>query len=87
MNTYFRDQNNKSNIKSKKDKFLNTILKSIETFDISAITSISITTSGAGIGLAVMLISTGIACGLKFVNKAKNGIVMQNNGKHKKQNQ
>ena len=49
--TYFKDKNNKSKKRYKKDKTLNTILKSVDSIVIIGATSTSITLSITGIGL------------------------------------
>ena len=52
-------------------------LKAFDTIVIIATTSNSITLSLMGIGLIVIPISTGIACGLTTSDKVKNEIVLQ----------
>ena len=55
---------------------LNTKLKFFDTFVNIATTSSSITLSLARIGLEVIPISIGIACGLTIINKVFYGIFM-----------
>ena len=69
MTTYFKDKNNKSKKRYKNYKTLNTILEFVDSIVIIAATSTSITLSVTGIGLIVLPISAGIACGLSLGNK------------------
>ena len=76
MITYFRDKNHKSKKKYKNYKTINTILESIDSIvDIGA-TSTSIALSITGIGLIVLPISAGIACGLSLGSKVLHKIIM-----------
>ena len=56
---------------------LTTLFKSFDTFVIIGTTSSSISLSLTGIGLIVIPISTGIACGLTINNKVMYEIFMQ----------
>ena len=85
MNTYFEDKNNKSKKKYKIYKTLNTILESIDSIVIIAATSSSITLSVTGIGLIVLPISAGIACGLSLGNKVLHKLIIDKYNKYKKQ--
>ena len=69
MITYFKDKNNKSKKKYKNYKTLNTVLESVDSIIIIAATSTSITLSITGIGLIVLPISAGVACGISLGNK------------------
>ena len=69
MITYFKDENHKSKKKIKNFKLLTTKLKSFASIVFNATTSSSITLSLTGIGLIVILIWTGIACGLAISEK------------------
>ena len=83
MILYFKDKNHKSKEKCKKHKTKTTILKSFDTPVINATTSSSITFSLRGIGLIVIPISTGIACGLTISNKVIYEIIMQKDNEYK----
>ena len=87
MITYFKDKNNKSKKKYKNYKTLNTILESVDSIVIIAATSTSITLSVTGIGLIVLPISAGIACGLSLGNKILHKIIINKYNKYKKQYQ
>ena len=69
MITYFKDKNKKSKKRYKNYKTLNTILESVDSIVIIGATSTSITLSITGIGLIVLPISAGIACGLSLGTK------------------
>ena len=69
MITYFKDKNNKLKKKYKNYKTLNTVLESVDSIVIIGATSTSKTLSITGIGLIILPISAGIACGLSFGNK------------------
>ena len=69
MIAFFKDNNNKSKKIYKNYKTLNTVLESVDSIVIIAATSTSITLSVTGIGLIVLPISAGIACGLSLGNK------------------
>ena len=75
MIKYFKDENNKSKMKYKNYKTLNTILESVDSIVIIGARSTSITLSITGIGLIVLPISAGIACGLSFGNKILHKII------------
>ena len=69
MITYFKDKNHKSKKRYENFKTLNTVLESVDTIVIIAATSTSISLSVIGIGLIVLPISAGIACGISLGNK------------------
>ena len=83
MITYFKDKNNKPRKKYKKNKTITTILKSFDTFVITATTSSSITLSLRGIGL--IAISTATACRLSIVKKVLYDKIMNKYNKYRKQ--
>ena len=85
MITYFKDKNNKSKKKYKNYKTLNTIIKSVDSIVIIAATSTSITLSVTGIGLIVLPISAGIACGLSLGNNILHKLIINKHNKYKKQ--
>ena len=85
MITYFKDKNNKSKKKYKNYKTLNTILESIDSIVIIGATSTSITLSITGVGLIMLPISAGIACGLSLGNKVLHKIIINKYNKYKKQ--
>ena len=85
MITYFKDKNNKSKKRYNKYKTLNTILESVDSIVIIAATSTSITLSVTGIGLIVLPISVGIACGLSLFNKLLHKLIINKYNKYKKQ--
>ena len=87
MITYFKDVNKKSKKRYKKYKTLNTILKSVDSIVIIGSTSTSVTLSITGVGLIVVPISAGIACGLSLCNKLLYELVMKKYNKYKKQYQ
>ena len=76
MITYFKDKNHKSKKKYKNYKTLNTILESVDSIVIIGATSTSITLSITGIGLIVLPISAGIACGLSLGNKVLHKLII-----------
>ena len=84
MITYFEDKNYKSKKKYKKYKTITTILKPIDSFVIIGATLTSVTLSVTGFGLAIVPISTGIACGISLCNKILHEIVMKKDKKGKK---
>ena len=86
MITYFKDKNKKSKKIYKQYKTLTTILKSFDTFNISATTSNSITLSLTGIGLIVIPISAASACALSIGNKVLYEIIINKYIEYKKQN-
>ena len=69
MIIYFKDKNNKSKRKYKNYKTLNTVIESVDSIAIIGATSTSITLSVIGIGLIVLPISAGVACGISLGNK------------------
>ena len=85
MITYFKDKTNKSKKISKNYKTLNTVLESVDSIVIIATTSTSITLSITGIGLIVLPISAGIACGLSLGNKILHKLIINKYNKYKKQ--
>ena len=85
MITYFKDKNNKSKKKYKNYKTLKTILESVDSIVIIGATSTSITLSITDIGMIVLPISAGIACGLSLGNKILHNIIINKYNKYKKQ--
>ena len=85
MIIYFKDKNNKSKKKCKNYKTLNTVLESVDSIVIIGATSTSITLSVTGIGLIVLPISAGIACGLSLGNKILHKLIINKYNKYKKQ--
>ena len=77
MITYFKDKNHKSKKKYKNYKILNTVLQSVDSVVIIGATSTSITLSITGIGLIILPISAGIACGLSLGNKVLHKLINQ----------
>ena len=84
MITYFKEKNNKSKKRYKNYKTLNTVLESVDSIVIIAATSTSITLSVTGIGLIVLPISAGIACGLSLGNKILHKLIINKYNKYKK---
>ena len=84
MINYFKDKNNKSKKRYKYYKTLNTVLESVDSIVIIAATSSSITLSVTGIGLIVLPISAGIACGLSLGNKILHKLIINKYNKYKK---
>ena len=85
MLTYFKDKNHKSSKRYKNYKTLNTILESVDSIVIIGATSTSITLSVTGIGLVVLPLSAGIACGLFLGNKVLHKLIINKYNKDKKQ--
>ena len=85
MVTYFKDKNNKSKKRYKKYKNLNTILESVDSIIIIGATSTSITLSITGVGLIILPISAGIACGLSLGNELLHKLIINKYNKYKKQ--
>ena len=85
MIIYFKDKNHKSKKKYKNYKILNTVLGSVDSIVIIAATSTSITPPVTGIGLIVLPISAGIACGLSLGNKILHKLIINKYNKYKKQ--
>ena len=85
MINYFKDKNHKSKKIYKNYKTLNTVLESVDSIVIIAATTTSITLSVTGIGLIVLPISAGIACGLSLGNKILHKIIINKYNKYKKQ--
>ena len=84
MITYFKDKNNKSKKRYKKYKNLITILESVDSIVIIAATSTSRTLSITGVGLIILPISAGIACGLSLGNKVLHKLILNKYNKYKK---
>ena len=85
MITYFKDKNHKSKKKCKNYKTLNTVLESVDSVVIIGATSTSMTLSITGIGLIILPISAGIACGLSLGNKVLHKLIITKYNKYKKQ--
>ena len=85
MITYFKDKNRKSRKKYKNYKTLNTLLESVDSIVIIAATSTSITLSVTGVGLILLPISAGIACGLSLGYKILHKLFINKYNKYKKQ--
>ena len=85
MITYFKDKNHQSKKRYKNYKTLNTVLESVDSIFIIAATSNSITLSITGIGLIVLPISAGIACGISLGNKILHKLIINKYNKYKKQ--
>ena len=83
MITYFKHKTNKSKKRYKNYKILNTVLESVDSIVIIATTSTSITLSITGIGLIVLPISAGIACGLSLGNKILHKLIINKYNKYK----
>ena len=84
MIQYFKDKNRKSKKKYKNYKTLNTVLESVDSMVIIAATSTSITLSITGVGLIILPISAGIACGLSLGNKVLHILIINKYNKYKK---
>ena len=84
MINYSKDKSNKSKKRYKNYKTLNTILESVDSIVIIGATSTSITLSITGIGLIVLPISAGIACGLSLGKKVLNKLIINKYNKYKK---
>ena len=87
MITYFKEKNHKSKKKYKNYKTLNKVLESVDSIVIIGATSTSITLSITGIGLIILPISPGIACGLSLGNKVLHKLIINKSNKYKKQNE
>ena len=85
MINYSKDKNNNSKKRYKNYKTPNTVLESVDSIVITAATSTSITLSVTGIGLIVLPISAGIACGLSLGNKVLHKLIISKYNKYKKQ--
>ena len=64
---------------------MNTVLESVDSIVIIGATSTSLTLSITGIGLIVLPISAGIACGLSSGNKILHKLIINKYNKYKKQ--
>ena len=85
MITYFKDKNHKSKKRYKKYKNLSIVSESVDTIIIIGVTSTSITLSITGVGLIILPISAGIACGLSLRNKILHKLIINKYNKYKKQ--
>ena len=85
MITYFKDKTNKSKKRYKNYKTLNTVLESVDSIVIIGATSTSITLSVTGIGLIILPMSAGIACGISLGNKILHKLIINKYNKYKKQ--
>ena len=85
MITYFKDKTNKSKKRYKNYKTLNTVLESLDSIVIIAATSTSINFSVTGVGLIILPISAGIACGISLGNKILHKLILNKYNKYKKQ--
>ena len=85
MITYFKNKNNKSKNRYKNYKTLNTVLESIDSTVIITATSTLITLSVTGIGLIVLPVAAGVACGLSLGNKVLHKLIINKYNKYKKQ--
>ena len=84
MITYFKDKNHKSKKRYKNYKTLNTILELVDSIVIIGATSTSISLSVTGVGLIILPISTGNACGLSLGNKVLHKLIINKYNKYKK---
>ena len=75
MITFFKDKNHKSKKRYKNYETLNTILESVDSIVIIGATSTSISLSVTGVGLIILPISAGIACGLSLGNKVLHKLI------------
>ena len=82
--TYFKDKNNKSKKRYKNYKNLNTVLESVDSITIIGATLTSITLSITGVGLIILPISAGIACGLSLGSKILHKLIINKYNKYKK---
>ena len=64
---------------------MNTVIESVDSIVIIAATSTSITLSVTGIGLIVLPISAGIACGISLGNKVLHKLIINKYNKYKNQ--
>ena len=85
MIQYFKDKNHKSKKRYKNYKTLNTVLEPVDSIVIIGAMSTSITLSITGIGLIILPISAGIACGLSLGNKVLHKLIINKCNKYKKQ--
>ena len=83
--TYFKNKNHKSKKRYKNYKTLNTVLESVDSIVIIGAISTSITLSVTGVGLIILPISAGIACGLSLGNKVLHELILNKYNKYKKQ--
>ena len=85
MILHFKEKNHKSKKRYKNYKTLNTVLESVDSIVIIAATSNSITLSLTGVGLIILPISAGIACGLSLGNKVLHKLIINKYNKNEKQ--
>ena len=85
MITYFKDKTNKSKKRYKNYKTLNIILESVDSIVIIGATSTSISLSVTGVGLIILPISAGIACGLSLGNKVLHKLIINKYNEYNKQ--
>ena len=85
MITYFKDKNQKSKMRYKNYKTLNTILESVDSIVVIGATSISINLSITGVALIILPISAGNVCPLSLGNKILHILTINNYNKYKKQ--
>ena len=64
---------------------MNTVLESVDSIVIIGATSTSITLSVTGIGLIILPMSAGIACGISLGNKILHKLIINKYNKYKKQ--
>ena len=64
---------------------MNTVLESVDSIVIIGATSTSITLSITGIGMIVLPISAGIACGISLGNEVLHKLIINKYNKYKKQ--
>ena len=64
---------------------MNTVLESVDSIVINAATSNSITLSITGVGMSILPISAGNACGLSLGNKVLHKLIINKYNKYKKQ--
>ena len=83
INTYFKDKNHESKKRYKNYKTLNKILESVDSIVIDGAISTSISLSITGVGLIILPISAGIACGLSLGNKILHKLVINKHNKYK----
>ena len=84
MITYFKDKNHKSKKRYKNYKTLDTIIESVDSIVVIGATSTSISLSVTGVGLIILPISAGIACGLSLGNKVLHNLTTNKYNKYRK---
>ena len=85
MITYFKNKNHKSKKKYRNYKTLNTVLESVDSIVIIGSTSTSISLSVTGVGLIVLPVVAGVACGISLGNKILHKLIINKYNKYKKQ--